>query len=288
MKIGDRIEDRYNIKSLIGRGGFGTVWEAVDRKNRGIVAVKELRRKWLNSHRMVNYFENEFRSLERLNHQNTIRPIKLLNKNGSYLIIMEYLRGGSLADRLRRLFSLDIDTALSIVVKMLNVLDVSNVLRIIHRDIKPSNILFTDETFEHPKLGDFGLAFLSAELLSGSDSGDVPGIVGTAAYMSPEQLNGANAGIRSDIYSLGMTLYKMLTGRLFFAADMLGENAIRRAICQPFRERPRHYRADLPLWLDELVMSMIAFDPNERPLNPGRVMEVIGRNWAGSRERVGR
>ncbi|MBW1795235.1 MAG: serine/threonine protein kinase [Deltaproteobacteria bacterium] len=252
----------------------------MDRKNREVVAVKELRHKWVNSHRMVNYFENEFRSLERLSHESTIRPIKLLKENGSYLIVMEYLRGGSLADRLRRLFLLDIDTALSITVKILNVLDVSNVLRIIHRDIKPSNILFTDETFEHPKLGDFGLAFLSADLLPGSDSGDVAGVVGTAAYMSPEQLNGANVGIRSDIYSLGITLYKMLTGRLFFAADMLGENAIRRTICHPFRERPRHYRSNLPAWLDELVMSMIAFDPNDRPLNPGRILEVIGRKWA--------
>ena len=285
MHIDSRIHDRYIIKEQIGGGGFGTVWRALDSKLDEVVAVKELRHKWLNSLKMLNYFKNEFKVLERLSHESTVRPINLIQDNGTYLIVMEYLGGGSLSQRLRHGEPLEIDTALSLTVRMLHVLTACNRLKIVHRDIKPSNILFADETFGQPKLGDFGLAYLSAQLLTASKSRDASQTMGTLAYMSPEQLKGRKTSIKSDIYSLGMTLYKMITGRLFFVEEFLGPPGIKRAICHPFREHPGRYRPALPYWLDELIMNMISVEPRKRPRDPQAVLDVIETNSAALPQR---
>jgi serine/threonine-protein kinase len=278
VKIGDLINRVYLIEARIGEGGFGTVWKAVDQKRGDKVAIKELRSKWANSEEMVSRFRNEYRALERLNHKNIIHPIDYHQMNGQYLIVMECLRGGSLFDRLRQQSPLDTDTALSILKKMLNVLELTNKKRIIHRDIKPSNILFADKSFQYPKLGDFGLTYLAAELLAPSSKKTPSRSLGTLTYMSPEQLNGESVSIRSDIYSLGLTLYKMLTGRLFFNERVLSAEQIKRAIYHSFREHPGRYRPDLPFWIDELVMKMIDRDPSERIKSPEEALEIIQKN----------
>ncbi|MBW1740481.1 MAG: serine/threonine protein kinase [Deltaproteobacteria bacterium] len=278
VNIGEWIDGRYIIEERIGAGGFGTVWKAVESKREEFVAVKEVRHKWLNSPKMLNYFKNEFKVLERLSHESTVCPIDLVRGNGTYLIIMEYLCGGSLSQRLRHSEPLEISTALLITVRMLDVLKACSRLKIIHRDIKPSNILFADKSFEQPKLGDFGLACFKSELLALSPRAIGSEIAGTLTYMSPEQLNGKKLSVKTDIYSLGMTLYKMLTGRLFFDPELLSRAGIKRAILRPFREHPGRYRPDLPYWLDELVMNMISVEPRKRPGDPQAVLDVIERN----------
>lgn len=278
MHIDSRIHDRYIVEDRIGGGGFGTVWRAVDRERDEAVAIKELRHKWLNSPKILDCFKNEFKALERLKHEGTVRPIDLLQDNGTHLIVMEYLEGGSLSQRLRHSEPLEISTALSLTVRMLRVLTACNRLKIVHRDIKPSNILFADETFGQPKLGDFGLAYLSAKLFTASNPKGALQTMGTLAYMSPEQFKGKKLSVKSDIYSLGMTLYKMVTGRLFFVEELLGPAGIKRAICHPFREHPGRYRPDLPYWLDELIMNMISAEPRKRPRDPQALLDIIGRN----------
>lgn len=278
MKIGDLVDGTWVVEALLGEGQFGTVWKAVDLRCGKVVAVKELKPDWVSSKKVVKRFRNEYKVLKKLRHENVLHVINLFQVKDTYMIIMEYLNGGSLADRLGRVPWVQIDTTLSIVAKLLNVLEITNKLKIVHRDIKPSNILFADWSSEHPKLTDFGLAHLPDELLSSSRPTTHPQAIGTLAYMSPEQLNGEELDIRSDLYSLGMTLYKMLTGRLFFDEQLLGPIDIQSAICRPFRERPSRYRLDLPEWLDELVTSMISFELFKRPESPQAVLEIIQRN----------
>ncbi len=268
--------DRYVIQGLIGRGGMGNIWRAVNMDRGEIVAIKEINAQWTSSKKILEYFNNEFKVLERLCTKDVVRPIDFIEKGGQCFLVMGYLKGGSLADRLRRTPYLEIKPALSIIEKMLNVLCLTNKLRIIHRDIKPSNILFADRSLKYPKLADFGIAFLPSEFFDPEPFQRI----GTLAYMSPEQLNGEPVSSRSDIYSLGLTLYKMLTGRLFFNEKILNVKEIKRSICHPFREHPGRYRPDLPFWIDELVMKMIARDPSKRPKSSEEVLEIIRKNSA--------
>ena len=278
MDAGELIDNRYIIMEQIGYGGFGTVWKATDNENGGYVAVKSLRHRWLKSSRMIECFKNEFNLLKQLPDENTIRPLNLISDAGRYLIVMEYLAGGPLSQRIRGRGVLNIDAAISVVVKMLKVLNHSNRLGIVHKDIKPSNILFADDGCETPKLGDFGLAYFSAKHHGSTVHNRNSGTMGTLAYMPPEQLNGNRLNIKSDIYSLGMTLYKMITGRLFFRDDILDSQIIRKTICNSFREHPGRYRPEIPFWLDELIMRMISPEIYKRPENPQEILKVIELN----------
>ncbi len=291
LNIGKTVAGRYLIKERIGSGGFGTVWLAADNESGGYVAIKELKRKWLRSFEIVNCFKNEFNLLKQLPHENTVRSFELVSANSGYLMVMEYLGGGSLSQRIRRTGALEIETAVFITVKMLKVLNESNRLKIVHRDIKPSNILFAGTGFETPKLGDFGLAYLSAgQIPLPAQDGHSQAhfqTMGTLAYMPPEQLRGKKLSIKSDIYSLGMTLYKMVAGRLPFGESFLDSRGVKKSILHPFREHPGRYRPEIPFWLDDLIMRMIAARIYERPESPQEVLDVIGENLrGGAGERV--
>ena len=280
MNIGKTVSGRYLIKERIGSGGFGTVWLAADNESGGYAAIKQLKHKWLRSFEMVNCFKNEFNLLKQLPHENTIRPFELVSANSGYLIVMEYLDGGSLSQRIRRTGVLEIETAVFITVRMLKVLNESNRLKIVHRDIKPSNILFAGTGLETPKLGDFGLAYLSAGriCLPAQNIHAHSQTMGTLAYMPPEQLSGKRLNIKSDIYSLGMTLYKMVAGRLPFGEGFLDSGGVKRSILHPFREHPGRYRPEIQFWLDDLIMRMIAARIYERPGSPREVLDVIEKN----------
>ncbi len=282
LNVGETLIDRYLIKKQIGSGGFGTVWLATDNKNGRYAAIKQLKHKWLKSFEMVNCFKNEFNLLKQLPHKNTVCPFELVSANSGYLIIMEYLDGGSLAQRIRHSGVLEIDTAIFITVRMLKVLNESNRLKIVHRDIKPSNILFAEAGFETPKLGDFGLAYLSVRQIvltpQNGHSQANSQIMGTLAYMPPEQLSEKRLNIKSDIYSLGMTLYKMVAGRLPFGEGFQDSRGVKKSILHSFREHPDRYRPEIPFWLDDLIMRMISAKIYKRPESPREILDVIEKN----------
>jgi len=277
MQIGDRL-DSYVLQECIGQGGFGSVWKASRLDGRGVVAIKELRREWGESRKIVKRFRNEYRILRELDHPHVVNPIDFLELPEVLAIVMAYESGGSLNDRLQRVSWLPVDTVLSVTVQIACALEATEKLGIVHRDVKPANVLFADDSFGHAKLTDFGVAHLPNDLLSSSRPTTHPEAIGTLLYMSPEQLNAEELDSRSDIYSLGMTLYKALTGRLFFDVQMLGPIDIQSAISRPFRTAPSRYRPDLPEWLDDLVLHMIAFDTGSRPRNARDVVITINQH----------
>jgi serine/threonine protein kinase len=278
MRTGDMVNGQYLVQSLIGQGTFGRVWQATDTLSRNTVAVKELKVEWTKDIKIVKRFRNEYRVLNQARHPNIARPLALLSAKGSFAIVMDYLAGGSLADRLRPISWLPIDTALSTTLGLLEALEVTASLGVIHRDIKPANVLFANASFDQPKLSDFGLAHLPDGMLTSSRPTTQPQVMGTLAYMSPEQLNGEEIDIRSDIYAVGMTLYEMLTGRLFFDRHRLGPIEVQSAISRPYRERPSRYRPETPQWLDDLLLNMIAFELYKRPERPSHAIEAIRSN----------
>jgi eukaryotic-like serine/threonine-protein kinase len=286
MKSGFTIANRYRLDSKIGQGGFGSVWRAVDLTSGSHVALKMLQGRWITDVKALKRFKNEYVALAQLTHPNVIQVKELVPIRGSYAIVMPYLTGGSLAERLRLLSWLPIDTVINMALKLLSALEATAELGIIHRDIKPDNIVFADQSLQLPHLVDFGLAHLPDEMLSSSRPTTSPQIMGTLLYMSPEQLNGDALDIRSDLYSLGMTLYRSLTGRLFFDEQRLGPIEIQSLISRPTRQDPRKFREEIPVWLGKLITSLIAFQLYQRPETPRAVIETIRRNLRRFRKKM--
>ena len=191
---------------------------------------------------------------------------------------MEYLGGGDLKKRIQKQGGeVDIPTALNIALKLLEVIRVCAGFGIVHGDIKPSNIIFRDPGWEHPVLCDFGLSCLALGQHNPMTCTIRRDIMGSLAYMPPEQLTGGKLTVKSDTYSLGMTLYKMLTGRLFFSEKGMDACGIQRAVCKPFREKPSRYRPDIPRWADRLVLRMIAPEVYQRPGNISEMIKYMKR-----------
>lgn len=282
---GELIDHRYKVVGGPQHGGFGAVWQAIDEQTHASVAIKLLQAKWTSNRKIVKRFRNEYRVLRALRHPHIIEVLELLELDSTYAIVMPYLSGGSLHDRIdgdTRRSWLPLTTVEQLASHLLSALVCTEEERIVHRDIKPDNVLFADMSFDHPLLTDFGLAHLPDHLLASSRPTTSPQQMGTLLYMSPEQLNGEDLDIRSDLYSLGMTLYKSLTGRLFFD-ESLGAMDVQSAIFRPSRVPPREYRSEIPSWLDDLVRSMISFESYNRPQHAGDALDIIDRNVGRTR-----
>lgn len=219
LPLGQTLLNKYQIERLIGEGGFGYVYQATDLLLQRRVAIKELKLEIRSDNEALRRFVREAQAAGASNHPNivTIHALELTD-NGAF-IVMEYMDGGSLADRLcaRRTFSPN--EAVQIILPILDALAAVHARGIIHRDIKPSNILFTHDG--RVKLSDFGLARRFEE--QGQSITQAGMVLGTIRYMSPEQARGERADARSDLYAVGAVLYEMLGGRpyLDFTNDVL-------------------------------------------------------------------
>jgi len=201
------IAGRYEKLQQIGVGAMGTVFLGRDRSTGETVAVKELKPEIVqNDPDIVVRFEREGETLRKLNHPCIVKALDTIHENGFHYIIMEYVEGGSLRDRLEETPKMPVHEILNIALDLSDALARAHRLKIIHRDIKPANVLIaTDGT---PRLSDFGIARIgNASLNTRSDV-----IMGTLAYLPPEALQGQRIDERADIWSLGVMLYEMLTG----------------------------------------------------------------------------
>lgn len=200
------LPSRYEISGVLGRGGVGTVYQATDRETGQTVAVKVLNRSFMLTQQVVRRFQREAELLQRLSHPHIVDYIDFQLYQGRYFLVMEYLGQETLASLLGKQSHLSIDDANAIFQQVCQALSFAHELHIIHRDIKPANIFLQNGQV---KLIDFGLA---ADLRMGQPS-LVGQATGTIAYMSPEQVRGADVDERTDVYALGTILYEMLTGR---------------------------------------------------------------------------
>jgi class 3 adenylate cyclase/tRNA A-37 threonylcarbamoyl transferase component Bud32 len=268
-------DDRYRLIRQIGSGGMAEVYLAYDEVLEREVAFKVLDRKHAQNTEAVERFRREARSAASLSHDPNIVAIHDRGKtqNGTYYIVMEYLEGGTLEDLIEREGPLSPQRATSVALQVARALSVAHEEGVIHRDIKPQNILLT-KTGE-AEVADFGIARAQAATTM-TQAGSV---MGTVRYISPEQALGEPATPKSDLYSLGMVLYEMLTGELPYDAETPG--AIVMEHVGGLSRSPKVANPKVPDELDAVTVRLLSKDPDDRHADAPALVEDLGRVEAG-------
>jgi predicted Ser/Thr protein kinase len=211
--IGTVLSGRYRLKAKLGSGGMSTVYLARDETLDRPVAVKVMHREMSEQPDQLERFRREARAVAKLSHPNVVSVIDAGEDGGHPYIVFEYVEGENLKQRIKRLGPLDTQEALAYAIEIARGLSVAHDRRMVHRDVKPQNVLIDAEG--RAKVTDFGIA-RQLEQHGVTDTGRV---LGTTDYVSPEQAMGHGVDPRSDVYSLGVVLYEMLTGDVPFSAD---------------------------------------------------------------------
>jgi serine/threonine protein kinase len=266
------VAGRYRIDRRLGAGGMSTVFQATDTVLERPVAVKLLAEHLAQDEAFVARFRREALAAARLQHPNVVQVFDSGEDpdSGRHYIVMEYVDGPSCADLLRERKRLEVEETVRIVRDACHGLDYAHRAGVVHRDVKPGNLLISDET-GITKLADFGIA-KAAEQTRITQVGSV---LGTAAYLSPEQARGDEAGPASDIYSLGVCIYQFLTGRLPHEYSSLTELALKQQ--EEAVEPIAAYRPEVPAELDRVVRLCLERDPGARyrsALQLGQALEA--------------
>lgn len=243
----------YRILDKIGEGGMGTVYRGVDVMLDREVAVKVLKADLLSNQQLVERFRTEAVLLAKLNHPNIATLYGFLPVGNQFAMVMEFLRGTPLDSMIERQGPIPVETAIRLFGGILDAIGHAHRNGIVHRDIKPSNIIIlADGT---PKVMDFGIA----RALGSSHQTRAGAIVGTLEYMSPEQIKGQETDGRSDIYSLGVLLFEMLTGRVPFSSQ--SEYELLQAHIHAPAPTPRIFGPHIPETVAQVVLRALAKEP---------------------------
>ncbi|MDX1659750.1 MAG: protein kinase [Nitriliruptorales bacterium] len=248
------IAGRYHLQGQIGRGGMAVVHRAEDERLGRDVAVKVLDRSAHPDGRGEDRFAREAQRAAGLNHPNIVQVHDTGIDGEHPFIVMEYVDGPTLADRIDERGPLPADEAIRIAGSICDALEAAHEAGIIHRDVKPSNVLFDPKG--RVKLADFGLAKAHA-----GDTITQGNPMGSAAYVSPEQISDAPVDHRADLFSLGVVLYEMVTGRRPFKGDTAAATAVQRLEIDP---SPPSELADLPAGLERIILRLLERDPDAR------------------------
>jgi len=249
---------RYHILEQLGEGGMAVVYKAFDTRLERNVAIKVILPSKEQSEKFLKRFEREAKALAQLSHPNIVKVIDYGEHEGLPYLVMEYLHGGTLKKKLAGR-PMPWQEATRILVPIARALAYAHEHKIVHRDVKPSNILITDSG--EPMLSDFGIA----KILETEETLDLTGTgvgVGTPEYMSPEQAQGKAVDARSDIYSLGIVFYEMVTGRKPYQADT-PMAVIYKLASEPL-PRPRQFSIDLPNEIEQVLLKLLARQPEDR------------------------
>jgi eukaryotic-like serine/threonine-protein kinase len=247
IMIGRVLDDRYEILKDIDKGGTSIIYRAVDRKTKNIVAVKVLKESLSRDKEYVKRFENEISATLSLEHNNIVHVIDAGHTNDIYYLVMEFIDGRTLKDIIIDKGVINIKEAIDITLSVCSALDHAHSAGFIHRDIKPQNIMI-DKTGQ-VKITDFGIArkMISDEKLKEKK------VMGSVQYISPEQVKGEKTDRRSDIYSLGVALFEMITGRLPFAGDTY-QAVVLQHINDPMPE-PQTFNQNINNALNKIVLK---------------------------------
>ena len=253
---GQKISDRYQIIKSIGEGGMANVYLAYDTILDRNVAVKVLRGDLANDEKFVRRFQREALSASSLSNPNIVEVYDVGEDNGEYYIVMEYVEGKHLKALLKKRGKLAVPEVIDITLQITNGLSVAHDSYIIHRDIKPQNILILENGMI--KITDFGIAVaMNATQLTQTNS-----VMGSVHYLPPEQASGKGATLQSDIYSIGILMYELLTGKLPFR----GDNAVEIALKHLKEPMPsiRDEIPDIPQSVENIILKATAKNPKNR------------------------
>jgi len=260
------VAERYRIVGLLGRGGMGEVYRADDLKLGQPVALKFLPENLSQDGVALARFHREVRIARQVSHRNVCRVYDIGEVNGQQFLSMEFIRGEELSSLLRRIGRLPSDKAVEISRQICAGLAAANENGVLHRDLKPANVMIDENG--NARITDFGLAGL-AEDFRGEGA-----IEGTPAYMSPEQIKGQELTVKSDIYSLGLVLYEIFTGKKAFVANTLPELIkLRKSDASP--TDPSAIFRDLDPLVERVIVRCIEIDPDKRPSSALQVAAAL-------------
>jgi serine/threonine protein kinase len=275
--IGKVVKDTYRIYDEIGQGSVATVYLAKDLERNRVVALKIIQPELAEESQFARRFRREAKLLARLDSPHVIKVLDYGEEEGIAFIVLEYVEGRTLATILEEEGALEVEWALSLARQVAQGLVHANEAGIVHRDIRPANIMVAPSGLV--KIMDFGIA-------KGTDLSRLTatGILGSPHYLSPEQAGGEEVDIRSDIYSLGVTLFEMLTGQRPYEADNAVDIVLKH-LQEPVPSL-RQFDEGIPVQVDKLVQKCLAKDPEERFQTPGELMEAIDKTLRGTEGRT--
>ena len=265
--IGKVLDGRYEILEEVGNGGMAVVYKAKDFDTGAIVAVKILREEYLDNEEFCRRFRNESRAIALLNHPNIVKIFDVCNSPSLQYIVMEYIDGISLKDYIEQQRVVRVKEAVHFTTQILRALMHAHSKGIVHRDIKPQNIMLLQNG--RIKVTDFGIA----RLLTSQTSTITDKAIGSVHYIAPEQARGAATDARADLYSVGVMLYEMLTGKLPFDANSAVSVAVMQLQADP--KMPRQINPNIPVGLEEITIQAMQKDPNARYQSAAEMLQDI-------------
>lgn len=254
--IGKILDNKYEILELVGQGGMAKVYKAVDNRLHRNVAVKVLKDEFMDNEQFLKKFLREARSDAKLTHQNIVNVYDVGTDNGIYYIVMEYVDGDTLKRYIRNKKHISAKETVELILPIAAGLSHAHKNGIIHRDIKPHNILLTSSKI--PKIADFGIA----RAVTSSSMSATEEALGSMHYVSPEQARGGFLDERSDLYSMGIMMYEMLTGELPYDGDSPVAIALKHV--QNNVPNPKQKIKNLPDGLCQIVLNLTRRKPDDR------------------------
>jgi eukaryotic-like serine/threonine-protein kinase len=266
FEAGTIIDGRYKVLHRLGAGGMADVYLAQDEQLDREIALKLLHRRFAEDAAFVERFRREAKAAASLQHPNVVSVFDRGSYDGTYYIAMEYLEGRTLKRLIREDAPLEVNRAIDLTIQILKAARFAHRRGVIHRDLKPHNVIVDDN--DHVKVTDFGIARAGA-----SDMTETGSIMGTAQYLSPEQAQGLAVSAPSDLYSVGIVLYEMLTGRVPFDGESPVSIALKQVAEAPVP--PTQFNPAIPSALEQVVLWSLNKDPADRPADADQFITAL-------------
>jgi serine/threonine protein kinase/tetratricopeptide (TPR) repeat protein len=267
LTTGSTFAERYQIIEELGKGGMGKVYRVLDKKLKEEIALKLIKPEIASDKKTVERFSNELKIARKIGHKNVARMFDLNEEQGTHYITMEYVRGEDLKKLIRKIGQLSAGQAIPIAKQICEGLGEAQRLGVVHRDLKPQNVMVDEDG--NARIMDFGIArSLESKGITGAGV-----MLGTPEYMSPEQVEGKEVGQSSDIYSLGVILYEMVTGRVPFEGDTPFTIGVKHKSEMP--KDPKDLNAQIPGDLSSVIMRCLEKDKEKRYQSAGEVRSEL-------------
>ena len=265
--IGKMLNNRYEVLEKVGNGGMATVYKAKCHILNRYVAIKILKDEFTTDSEFIKKFNTEAQSAAGLNHPNIVSVFDVCNEDNLYYIVMELIQGKTLKEIIVEDGRLSWKWSVNIAIQIASALEAAHKNNIVHRDIKPHNIIITEDGIA--KVTDFGIA----KAVSNSTITAFGTTIGSVHYFSPEHARGGYTDAKSDIYSLGIVMYEMLTGRVPFDADTPVSVALKQVQEEPVD--PMRYNDSIPVSVNRIILKAMQKDPNLRYQNASEMLRDL-------------